>query len=93
MSERSPGERNGNPLQFFLAGKSHVQRSLKGYSLWGCKELDTIWRLLLLSRFSRVRLCETPETAAHQAPLSLGFSRQEHWNGLPFPSPMHESEK
>ena len=49
--------------------------------------------LLLLSRFSRVRLCETPETAAHQAPPSLGFSRQEHWSGLPFPSPTHESEK
>ena len=48
--------------------------------------------LLLLSRFSRVRLCATPETAAHQAPPSLGFSRQEHWSGLPFPS-MHESEK
>ena len=48
--------------------------------------------LLLLSRFSRVRLCATPQTAAHQAPLSLGFSRQEHWSGLPFPSPMHESE-
>ena len=47
----------------------------------------------LLSRFSRVRLCATPETAAHQAPPSLGFSRQEHWSGLPFPSPMHESEK
>ena len=31
--------------------------------------------------------------AAHQAPLSLGFSWQEHWSGLPFPSPMHESEK
>ena len=30
--------------------------------------------------------------AAYQAPLSLGFSRQEHWSGLPFPSPMHESE-
>ena len=43
--------------------------------------------LLLLSHFSRVRLCATPETAAHQAPLSLGFSRQEHWSGLPFPSP------
>ena len=42
---------------------------------------------------SRVRLCVTPETAAHQASLSLGFSRQEHWSGLPFPSPMHESEK
>ena len=49
--------------------------------------------LLLLSCFSRVRLCATPETAAHQAALSMGFSRQEHWSGLPFPSPMHESEK
>ena len=49
--------------------------------------------LLLLSRFSRVRLCVTLWTAAHQAPPSLGFSRQEHWSGLPFPSPMHESEK
>ena len=49
--------------------------------------------LLLLSRFSHVRLCATPETAAHQAPLSLGFSRQERWSGLPLPSPMHESEK
>ena len=46
-----------------------------------------------LSRFSRVRLCATPGTAAHQTPPSLGFSRQEHWSGLPFPSPMHESEK
>ena len=37
-------------------------------------------------------LC-VPQTAAHQAPPSLGFSRQEHWSGLPFPPPMHESEK
>ena len=49
--------------------------------------------LLLLSRFSRVQLCVTPRMAVHQAPLSLGFSRQEHWSGLPFPSLMHESEK
>ena len=56
--------------------------------------IDPILLLLLpLSRFSRVRLCATPQTAAHQAPPSLGFSRQEHWSGLPFPSPMHESEK
>ena len=40
--------------------------------------------LLLLSRFSRVQLCATPQTAAHQASPSLGFSRQEHWSGLPF---------
>ena len=49
--------------------------------------------LLLLSRFSHVWLCATPETAAHQAPQSLGFFTQEHWSGLPFPSPMHENEK
>ena len=49
--------------------------------------------LLLLSHLSRVQLCVTPEMAAHQAPPSLGFSRQEHWSELPFPSPMHESEK
>ena len=48
--------------------------------------------LLLLSHFSRVRLWVTPLTAAHQVPPSLGFSRQEHWIGLPFPSPMQESE-
>ena len=49
--------------------------------------------LLLLSRFSHVRLHATPWTAAYQAFLSMGFSRQEHWRGLPFPSPMHESGK
>ena len=49
--------------------------------------------LLLLSRISRVGLCATPQMAAHQAPSSLGFSRQEHWSWLPFPSPIHESEK
>ena len=43
--------------------------------------------LLPLSRFSRVRLCATLWTAAHQAPLSTGFSRQEYWSGLPFPPP------
>ena len=36
---------------------------------------------------SVVRLFETPWTVAHQTPLSMGFSRQEHWSGLPFPSP------
>ena len=51
------------------------------------------YTLLLLSRFSRVQLYVTPYTAAHQAPPSLGFSRQEHWSGLPFPFPMQESEK
>ena len=51
----------------------------------------------MLSHFSRVRLCATPYTAAHQAPSSLGFFRQEHWSGVPFPSPsngiLHSNEK
>ena len=45
--------------------------------------------LLLLSHSSRIQPCVTPQMAAHWAPLSLGFSRHEHWSGLPFPSPMH----
>ena len=36
---------------------------------------------------SRVRFFATPWTVAHQAPPSMGFSRQEHWSGMPFPSP------
>ena len=58
-----------------------------------CSTMSTFIRskinllLLLLSCFSRVRLCATSQMAAHQAPLSLGFSRQEHWSGLPLPSP------
>ena len=55
--------------------------------------LQQLLLLLLLRRFSRVRLCATPQTAAHQAPPSLGFSRQEHWSRLLFPSPMQKSEK
>ena len=51
--------------------------------------LTSLWVLLLLSCFSHVRLCVTPWTAAHQARLSLGFSRQEYWSRLPFPSPIH----
>ena len=48
-----------------------------------------VFLLLLLSHFSRVQLCETPYTAAHQVPPSLGFSRQKHWSGLPRPMQYH----
>ena len=40
-----------------------------------------------MKSLSRVRLFATPWTVAHQAPLSMGFSKQEYWSGLPFPSP------
>ena len=41
----------------------------------------------MLSSFSCVRLCVTPWTVAHQAPLSIGFSKQEYSSGLPCPPP------
>ena len=43
------------------------------------------WKVKMKS-LSRVQLLATPWTAAHQAPLSMGFSRQEYWNGVPLPS-------
>ena len=65
----------------------NITKDSKPISTW-----SYLW-FLVLSRFSPVWLCVTPWTAAHQAPPSLGFSRQERWSGLPVPSPMHESEK
>ena len=41
----------------------------------------------MLRRFSSVRLFVTPWTVAHQVPLSMGLSRQQHWSGLPCPPP------
>ena len=69
-----------------------VDSYAENWVYWICKS-RVLHMLLLLSHFSRVQLCATPQTAAHQAPPCLGFSRQEQWSGLPFPSPMQESEK
>ena len=52
-------------------------------AVWSCKKL----RACVSSHFSRVLLFETPCTVALQAPLSMGFSRQEYWSGLPCLSP------
>ena len=79
--------------QLFRELVEHTSVDEIGWEEWICPLVSLLPLLLLLSRFSRVQLCATPEMAAHQAPPSLGFSRQEHWSGLPFPSPMHESEK
>ena len=43
------------------------------------------WKVKVKS-LGRVQLLATPRTAAHQAPLSMGFSRQEYWSGVPLPS-------
>ena len=71
-------------LDLYLA--SFIFQTINIYNY--CFLRNVIALLLLLSHFSRVRLYVTPQTAAHQAPPSLGFSRQEHWSGLPFPSPI-----
>ena len=80
------GEGNGNPLQC-----SCFDNPRDGGAWWaavyGVAQSRT--RLKRLSSSSS----RENHAVAHQTPLSLGFSRQEHWSGLPFPSPMHESEK
>ena len=75
-----------------ISADGDCSHEIKRHLLLGRKALTNL-AAKLLSCFSHVRLCATPQTAAHQAPPSLGFSRQEHWSGFPFPSPMHESEK
>ena len=65
----------------------------KKLSLHSISLLYLLYRLLkfaysaVLCHFSRVQLFATPWTVAHQGPLSMGFSRQEYWSGLPFPPP------
>ena len=79
---------------FSLSSFAFIKRLFSSCSLSAIRVVSSAYLLvLLLSCFSRVWLCVTPQMAAHQAPPSLGFSRQEHWSGLPFPSAMHESEK
>ena len=68
-------------------------RAPGGPGLWVCSFHSPLCPSVVVQALSRVWLFATPWTAARQAPPSPGFSRQEHWSGLPFPSPMHESEK
>ena len=85
-----------------------TQRRLVGYSPQGRKESDATKRLHFLFSLSVLQkfivsaaakmsqscptLCN-PRDGSPPGSQSLGFSRQEQWSGLPFPSPMHESEK
>ena len=60
----------------------------RGCLLWpGCSVGKTPLAFALLQLLSRVRLFATPWTITYQAPVSMGFSRQECWSGFPFPSP------
>ena len=88
---RSPGEGNGNPLQYSCL-ENPMDREAWWATVHGVAKNRT-QLLELVKLLSPVRLFATPWTVAYQASLSMGFSRQEHWSGLPFPSPMHKSGK
>ena len=56
---------------------------------WAAISFSNAWKWKVkVKTLSHVRLLATPWTAAHQAPLSMGFARQEYWSGVPLPSPV-----
>ena len=78
----------------FLINKQHIpvselwsRRSSAWSTLPTCSVGKACSGACTLSHFSHVRLFQTPWTVARQAPLFMGFSRQEYWSGLSFPSP------
>ena len=70
---------------------SSVPRILQARILeWVAMSFSNAWKWKVkVKLLSRVRFFVTPWTVAYQAPLSRGFSRQEYWSGVPFPSPMN----
>ena len=96
---RSPGEENDNPLQFSCLGNpmnrgawwATVHGVMKSWAWLSYSANTHAWMDLksisCISVFSDLQLFVTPWTVALQAPLSMGFSRQECWNGSSFPSP------
>ena len=93
-----PGGQQGTAIRYvytdslFFRFPSHVSHTERGVEFPVlCSGFSLVMYFIhvccLLSCFSRVRLFTTPRTVARQAPLSMGFSRQEYWSGLPFPPP------
>ena len=74
-SGRSPGEGNGNPLQYSCL-ENPMDRGAWQSTVHGVARVG-----------HNLAIKPSPWTVAHQAPLSMGFPRQEYWSGLPFPSP------
>ena len=74
---------DGSPLGSSIPGILQA-RTLE----WVAISFSNAWKWKVkMKSLSRVRLLAAPWTAAYQAPLSMGFSRQEYWSGLPLPSP------
>ena len=70
---------------------SPIPRILQARTLeWVAISFSNTWKWKVkVKSLSCIRLLATPRTAAHQAPPSMGFSRQEYWSGVPLPSPYH----
>ena len=74
------GSPPGSPIPGILQARTLEWVAISFSSAWK-------WRVKVKS-LSRVWLCATPWAVAHQAPPSMGFSRQEYWSGVPLPSPI-----
>ena len=83
-----------NPIDGSLPGSS-VPGILQARVLeWVATSFSNAWKWKVkVKSLSHVRLLATPWTAAHQAPPSMGFSRQEYWSGVPLPSPLRKTHK
>ena len=78
-----------DPMGCSLPGSSVHGISQARVLEWGAIAFSNAWKWKMkVKMLSHVRLLETPWTVAYQAPLSMGFSRQEYWSGLPLPSPL-----
>ena len=78
------GSPPGSPVPGILQARTLEWVAISSSNAWK-------WKVKVKS-LSRVRLFATPWTAAYQAPPSMGFSRQEYWSGVPFPSPVRRGK-
>ena len=79
LCDPADGSPPGSPVPGILQARTLEWVAISSSSAWK-------WKVKVKS-LSHVRLLATPWTAAHQAPPSMGFSRQEYWSGVPLPSP------
>ena len=83
LCDPTDGSPPGSPIPGILQGRILEWVAISFSNAWK-------WKVKVKS-LSRVQLLATPWTAAHQAPLSMGFSRQKYWRGVPLPSPTQDA--
>ena len=81
------GSPPGSPIPGILQARTLEWLAISFSNAWKWKVKVKSLRLSTWKLYSRVRLLATPWTAVYQASLSMGFSRQEYWSGVPLPTP------